>query len=199
MHTSSHRRIGIQGIDHAPWGEHICVFFNSKSELVSLTVPFIAAGLRDNECCIWVTGDPLRENEAFEELVKVLPDANHYLARRQLEIVSSTQWYLPSGRFDLQIIVDNWMRRAQRAQAEGLAGIRITGNPVWLQTEEDWDQFARYEEIVHQWIKKEKVLALCTYPVWVWRGQNIIKTLSSHSSALLSDNQQWRRLQLSSR
>jgi hypothetical protein len=198
MVYGSQRRIGIPGIHDARWGEHACVFFNSKSELVSLTVPFIAAGLRDNECCIWITGDPLKADEALEELERVLPDAHHYLARKQLEIVSSRQWYLPSEQFEMQVVVDNWMRRAQWAETEGFAGIRITGNPVWLQTKEDWDQFARYEEIVHRWIRNEKVLALCTYPVWVWRGQDILKTLSSHSSALLSDNQQWRRLRLSS-
>ena len=199
MHDASQRRIGISGIDTALWGEHACVFFNSKSELVSLTVPFIAAGLRDKECCIWITGDPLTDNEAFEELEKVLPDAHQYLGRQQLEIFTATQWYLPSGKFDMRVVLDNWMRRARRAEAEGFAGMRITGNPVWLQTQTDWDQFARYEEIVHQWIRNEKVLALCTYPVWIWRGQNVLRTLYSHTSTLLSEDQHWRRLQVSSR
>ena len=99
----------------------------------------------------------------------------------------------------MRVVLDNWMRRARRAEAECFAGMRITGNPVWLQTQTDWDQFARYEEIVHQWIRNEKVLALCTYPVWIWRGQNVLRTLYSHTSALLSEDQHWRRLQVSSR
>ena len=28
-------RIGIQGIESAVWGEHICVFFNTKDELLN--------------------------------------------------------------------------------------------------------------------------------------------------------------------
>ena len=199
MHNGSHRRIGIAGLDSARWGEHFCVFFNSKAELLSLTVPFVKAGLEDNEFCIWITGDPISENDAFAALETALPTAHTYLANKQLEILSSSQWYLPSGEFDMQIVLDNWTYRARRTQDQGFAGIRITGNPVWLQSEEDWAVFARFEETVHERIKHERVVALCTYPVWICRGQNVLKTVTAHTCALLSDNEQWRRLELSPR
>lgn len=195
--NGSPRRIGIPGVDNIPWGEHLCVFFNSKEELLSLTVPYVKAGLEDNECCIWITGDPVTEKDAFQALEEVLPDAHQYLAKQQLEILPSAHWYLPSGRkFDMQIVLDNWKYRVHRAEADGFDGIRITGNPVWLQNEEDWIQFARFEEIVHERIKSEKVVALCTYPVWICQGHNVRRTLASHTAALLSNNDQWRRLEL---
>lgn len=195
--NGSLRRIGIPGVDKTPWGEHLCVFFNSKDELLSLTVPYVKAGLEDNECCIWITGDPVTEKDAFQALEDVLPDAHQYLAKKQLEILPSAQWYLPSGRkFDMQIVLDNWKYRVHRAEADGFVGIRITGNPVWLQNEEDWSQFARFEEIVHERIKREKVVALCTYPVWICQGHDVRRTLASHTAALLSNNDQWRRLEL---
>jgi hypothetical protein len=199
MHGESSRRIGIAGMDRAHWGEHLCVFFNSKSELLSLAVPFIKAGLEDHESCIWITGDPTTEQEAFEALEAACPDAPTCLARRQLKILSSSEWYLPSGTFDMQIVLDNLMHHAERAQAKGFAGIRVTGNPAWVRSEEDWTQFAAYEETVHQRIQSKQVLALCTYPVWICQGKNVLKTLKSHSSALLSENEQWRRLELSAR
>ena len=97
----------------------------------------------------------------------------------------------------MQIVLENWKYRAKRAEADGFGGIRITGNPVWLQNEEDWNQFARFEEIVHERITSQKVVALCTYPVWICQGQNVRRTLASHTAALLSNNDQWRRLELS--
>jgi hypothetical protein len=175
------------------------VFFNIKEELLSLAVPFIKAGLEDNEYCIWITGEPITDIQAFQALEAVVPDAHHYLGRKQLEILSSAQWYLPSGKFEMEIVLENWMYRAQRAKEAGFDGIRITGNPVWLQTEEDWTQFGRFEEIVHHRIKDEKIVALCTYPVSICHGSNVLGTLSTHTSALLSDDKQWRRLELSSR
>jgi len=104
--------------------------FDSQEELFSLVVPYVKAGLEDNEFCMWITGDPLTEQDAFKALETALPYAHQYLAHKQLEIVASRQWYIPSGKFDAQLVLDSWLSRAQYAEAQGFAGIRITGNPV---------------------------------------------------------------------
>ena len=195
MHNVAQRRLGIPGVDKVPWGEHACVFFNHKTELLSLVLPFIKAGLEDNEHCIWITGDPLSENQACLSLEELVPDTQRYLATRQLSILSAAQWYLPSGSFDVQIVFDNWKDCQQQAEAEGFSGVRITGTPDWLRTSEEWNQFVHLEETFHKHIRLEKVLALCTYPTWVCQGNNISRTLSSHTSALLPEDAHWRRLE----
>ncbi len=192
------RRIGIAGVDRAPWGEHVCVFFDTKEELLSLCVPFIKAGLEDNEFCMWITGEPVTEERAFEALQKVLPNAHQYLAEKQLEILPYQQWYLESGVFDAQIVVDNWVSKARYVEARGFAGTRITGNPLWLQSETDWVKFGAYEQTVHQAIRNERVIALCTYPMNICESKSMLKTLSAHSSTLLPRGDQWQRLVLSS-
>jgi hypothetical protein len=197
--NKNERRIGVSGIGSAPWGEHICVFFNSKEELLSLVVPYIKAGLEDNEFCMWITGYPVSEKEAFQALEEALPDVHRYLAKKQLEIMSAQQWYLPCGRFEAQMVLDNWVSRARHTETKGFDGIRITGNPVWLQSEEDWGQFGRFEETVHERIRCERVIALCTYPVSICQGRDIKKTLTSHNSAFILESDQWRRLALSPR
>ena len=40
------RRVGIPGT--VKWGEHLCAFFYSKTDLLKLVVPYIKAGLEDN-------------------------------------------------------------------------------------------------------------------------------------------------------
>jgi len=192
-------RIGISTLSTVPWGEHSCVFFDSQEELLSLVVPYVKAGLEDNEFCMWITGDPLTGTDAFEALEVVLPHAHQYLAQKQLEIIPSRQWYLPSGKFDAQMVLDNWLSRAQHAEAMGFAGIRITGNPVWLRSEEDWTQFRDYEEAVHQRIRTERIVALCTYPTVMFQGKHIQDTLSTHNAAYMRERDQWRRLELSPR
>ena len=67
-HTNGTRRIGIAGVDKVAWGEHVCVFFETKEDLLNLCVPFIKAGLEDNEFCMWITGEPVTEQPAFEAL-----------------------------------------------------------------------------------------------------------------------------------
>jgi len=68
-------RIGIPGIERTAWGEHVCVFFYTKEELLKLTVPYIKAGLEDNEFCMWITGEPITVNDAVHALEQTLPSA----------------------------------------------------------------------------------------------------------------------------
>ena len=128
------RRIGIAGVDKIPWGEHVCVFFDTKEELLSLCVPFIKAGLEDNEFCMWITGEPVTEQRAFEALQKVLPSAHQYFADKQLEILPYKQWYLESGVFDAQIVLITGCLRLDTLRREAslvleLLGIRYGYSP----------------------------------------------------------------------
>lgn len=198
MDNSTTRRIGIPGLDSASWGEHICVFFRTKAELLELIVPYIKAGLEADEFCMWVTGDPITQNEAFLALEKVLPDTYRYLAQKQLEILPHSQWYLSSGVFDAQVVLDNWVSKAKHAETKGFSGIRITGNPFWLQSNEDWAQFGRYEQAVHKAIHDQRVIALCTYPKAICQDPHILDTLSSHGSALVRMDGHWDRVSIES-
>ena len=189
--------MGVEGIEAPMWGQHFCMFFNDKDELLKLTVPFIKAGLEDHEYCLWITGDPLTERSAFHALEAVVPHAREYLATKQLEILSHTQWYLSSGRFDGQTVLENWAVKAAHAETQGFAGLRITGNPVWLDNENDWRSFRAFEELVHQRIRNERAIALCTYPLALCEGEHIMQTLETHSSALTLVNGRWRQLELS--
>jgi len=198
-YQTSNRRLGISGISSVPWGEHLCVFFNSKEELLKLVVPFMKAGLEDNEFCMWITGEPVNEDEAFNALEAVLPTTHQYLANKQLEILSYRQWYLSSGVFDEKVVITNWVSKARHAEAKGYDGIRIAGNPLWLKSESDWAKFGSYEETVHRAIRTEKILALCTYPMNICESKSMLSTLSSHGSTLLPVGDQWQRLVLSER
>jgi len=190
------RRMGIPGIEKADWGEHSCVFFYTKDDLLNLTVPYIKAGLEDNEFCMWITGDPITHNDAFRALEQVLPDAHQYLVKKQLLILPHSQWYLSSGIFDPAIVLRSWLSKAEHAQAKGFAGLRITGNPFWLRSEQDWEQFGAYEQAVTQSISNQRVLALCTYPKEICQNKNVRQVLSSHGSTLIGYNEYWQRYDL---
>lgn len=190
------RRIGIPGIDGVTWVDHICVFFYSKTELLRLTVPYIKAGLEDDEFCMWITGEPVNEVEAFQALEQVLPNAADYVAQKQLEILPHSQWYLSSGVFDGDIVVHNWLSKARYAEAKGFAGIRITGNPFWLRTEQDWSEFDKYERTVTNSIQHEHVIALCTYPGYICQRDDVYRVLSAHRSTLFARDDKWQHLVL---
>ena len=60
------RKTGIDIIGDAPWGTHLCQFYQTKGDLIDILVPYFKAGLENNEFCMWVTAEPLSENEATE-------------------------------------------------------------------------------------------------------------------------------------
>lgn len=192
------RRSGIPGVDNIGWGEHLCVLYKTKQELLKLVVPYIQAGLDDNEYCMWITGDPITDRDAVEALEAVFPQTHQCLVEKRLEILPHDHWYLSSGSFNEELILQNWMARARYAEANGFAGIRITGNPFWLQSGEDWAQFGCYERKIEAAIRSEHVLALCTYPTERCSDDHMMQIFSNHGSLLLNRNNQWNRLTLRS-
>jgi MEDS: MEthanogen/methylotroph, DcmR Sensory domain len=72
------RRVGIEGKNNVQWGEHLCTFFNTRIDLLNLVVPYIKAGLEDNEFCLWITDENMAQ-QAMEALQQVLPDAPQHM------------------------------------------------------------------------------------------------------------------------
>ncbi len=165
------RRVGIPGTKNIQWGEHLCAFFYTKADLLNLVVPYIKAGLEDNEFYLWITEENM-EREALESLTRVLPEALQYVSQKQLEIVPASQWYLSGGVFDAAKSFKNWATRGRAAEANGFVGARTTGNPFWLDSEEDWHQFLAYEQAVHQ------AISLCTYPVGICSAKDMVGTFA---------------------
>ena len=195
--NSTIRRSGIPGVENIQWGEHLCAFYSDKKALLKLVVSYIQAGLESNEFCMWITGEPVSECDAHEALASVLPQTQQYLLRKQLEIVPYHQWYLSSGRFDEATVLKNWGARARYAEAQSFDGIRITGNPFWLHSEEEWAQFGSYEKKVEESIKSERLLALCTYPTDRCSHEHMLQILSNHGSTLIMKRLgEWQRMEL---
>jgi len=127
-------------------------------------------------------------------LEQVLPHASQYVLREQLEILPANRWYLTAGVFDAEKSFANWTARCRTADANGFVGARTTGNPFWLQSEEDWHQFLTYEQAVHQAIETQRVISLCTYPAVICSAKDMIETFASHHAILTNQGDTWQCL-----
>ena len=47
MHTAL-RKSGIEFLGDMAWGTHLCLFFETKQDLLETALPFFKAGLEDN-------------------------------------------------------------------------------------------------------------------------------------------------------
>jgi len=190
------RKTGIDVIGDAPWGTHFCQFYETKEDLVDVLVPYFKAGLENNEFCMWVTSEPLSEEEAREAMRKAVPNFDRYLKRGQIQIVPYTEWYLKGGAFNLQRVLNGWVEKLNQALAQGYDGMRVTGNTAWLE-KRTWKNFVDYEQEVNDVINKYQMIALCTYSLDKCGASEIIDVVSNHQFALIRQESEWKLIESS--
>jgi len=196
--TEKIRKTGIDIIGDAPWGTHFCQFYQTKEDLLDILVPYFKAGLENNEFCMWVTSEPLSEEEAKKEMREAVPNFDQHLRSGQIEIVPHTEWYLKDGAFNLQRVLNAWTDKLNFALTKGYDGIRVTGNTAWLE-KRDWKNFADYEEQVNSVIGKYRMMAICSYSLDKCGASELIDVVKNHQFALIRREGEWALIESSER
>lgn len=185
------RDSGIPIIGDIPWGSHFCQFYKTKQDLLDILVPYFRAGLEGNELCVWVTSDFLTTKDAINAMKKGVPEIDDHLAKGRLEIFAYTDWYLQGGIFDLKRTMTMWKEKHDLALAKGFAGMRVSGNPYWIDNKKDWDDFACYEAEINNVIEGMKLLVLCTYSLLKCGLVEILDVVRNHEFALAMNHGKW--------
>jgi two-component system, sensor histidine kinase PdtaS len=184
MSAHSHlSECGLPGIKHIPYGVHMCSFYKTRDELIAALVPFFAAGLRNNERCIWITAAPLHAADAIVELEKTGADARAAIANGSLVVRDYDDWYAEAGALKGNQVVALWLAEEQRALAGGYSGLRITGNITFLRSE-DWQVFMEYEELVNKAFQGRRIVTLCTYHLESCGAAQVLDVVRRHNVAL---------------
>lgn len=185
------RKSGIALVGDLPWGSHFCQFYTTRKDLLDVVVPYFRAGLENNELCVWVTSDFLTEKDALKAMKKGVNGFSMYQAKGQIEIFPYTDWYLKGGSFDLNRTLDMWMEKHGEALSKGFAGLRVSGNPYWIDNKKDWDDFACYEAEINNVIGGTKLLVLCTYSLKKCGVVEILDVIKNHEFALAMNQGTW--------
>jgi hypothetical protein len=191
------RESGIAVVGTLPWGSHFCQFYQTQEDLLDTLVPYFRAGLENNELCVWVTSDFLTKEDALKAMSQAVPGFRQYLARGQIEIFPYTDWYLKGGAFDLQRTLNMWMEKHDEALSRGFAGLRVSGNPYWIDNKKDWDDFACYEAAINNVIGGTKLLVLCTYSLQKCGVPEIMDVVKNHEFALAMSHGAWQLVRAS--
>jgi len=189
--TAERRESGIALIGALPWGSHFCQFYRSKEDMLDILVPYFKAGLENNELCVWVTSDFLTTDDVLKAMHQRVPGFETYRAKGQMEIFPYTEWYLKGGHFDLQRTLNMWMEKHDAALSRGFAGMRVTGNPYWIDNKKDWDDFSCYEAEINNVIGGTKLLVLCTYSLDKCGVVEILDVVKNHEFALAMNQGVW--------
>ena len=184
------RHTGIAVLGDVPWGAHFCQFYQDKQDLIDILVPYFAAGLANNEFCMWITAEPLVAAEAQAALAQAVPNLAAYLRAGQIEILDYDRWYTVGGKFDSDRVLHAWIAKLEDARKRGFDGLRLTGNTFWLE-KSDWRDFTAYEAAVDSVIGQFPMLAICTYSLAKCGAAEIMDVVANHAFALIQRGGKW--------
>ena len=173
-----------------PWGTHSGLLYHDRDDIIELLVPYFKAGLESNECCLWITSDPMDVTQAQNVLKAAVPEFERYLGKAQIEIVPYNQCFNKQSVFDTESVIDFMLKRLDQGIREGYVGIRVSGDADWLKAGE-WRKLSKYEEAVDAVAQTRKMLLLCAYPIDRCGPNEMVEVMRNHKSVLLRREGKW--------
>jgi PAS domain S-box-containing protein len=177
-----------------PWGSHLCLFYETKEDLVETLVPYFKTGLENNEYCVWAISEPLKKAEVLSALSRAIPDFERYRAEGSIEVLPGRQWYLKGNTVDMKRITAGWENKIHQALAKGRDGIRVSGNAFWIKTNQ-WPDFIAYERELGEAFAYSPMLALCTYPLNATRAVDVLDVARAHQFTVAIRRGEWERIE----
>jgi hypothetical protein len=148
-----------------PWGSHVCQFYDDKSDLTNMLVPYFKQGLDRNEACVWLVGD-LTVDEARGALAAAVPDLDHYMRKGQMQVRHYTELYTDpcGGVKPSDQLSHDFAAMGSKVVDDGFSGLRASGCVSWVDDGPSMVRFMDYETKVNLAIENSRMMAVCTYP-----------------------------------
>jgi PAS domain S-box-containing protein len=183
-------KFGLDFVGDIPWGTHLCLFYDTKEDLIDILVPFFAEGLNSNEACVWVTSEPLAVQAATAALATVVPRLDAFTRSKQLRILPDTEWHLKGGVFDPDRTVQMWVNAEREAIQHGFKGVRFGGNTFRIERSL-WDTFTYYEAELTAAVNGRHMIALCLYSKQACSGSDVVDVMLNHGSTIIKKGEAW--------
>ena len=189
-----HTGIVVQG--KIPWGTHLCLFHETKQDLLDTMFPFFRAGLENKEFCLWIISNSelLTKQQAMSALEQALPDVDRHLSDGSMELVEHDQWFLEEATFDLYRVAHRFKEKLDAALAKGYVGMRLNGSPAWLYEEDDKELIA-FEEEADKLFRDLPLIASCTYPIPESKAAELLDVARAHQCSIALRNGNWEFLE----
>src|SRR5687768_3349442 len=113
------RATGVNVLGELAWGSHVCVFYQTKQDLLDVLLPYFSAGLDTGEACAWIVSGPLTVTDAEAALREERPHFDREVGRGAIEILDGAAWYVDQGRVDWQRLIHASEAKLQAALDRG--------------------------------------------------------------------------------
>ncbi len=174
----------IDRFDQIPWGTHMCLLYQTKQDLLGVLIPFIQAGLSNNEYCLCLNSEVLSGHQTRIALKKAMPDFDSYYNKGQIVFIDSKDWYQRQGKLRIVEVQSGWFTQLNKAIAKGYKGLRIASSNMWLGTKY-WKSFQDYEEELNHIIQDQRIIFMCSYALDKCDAAQMIDVMCNHQSTLI--------------
>jgi DNA-binding CsgD family transcriptional regulator len=189
------RDTGISLIGRVPWSTHLSLFCDTEPDLLDAACAFFAPAQHAQEHCIWIVSEPLSVDGAIEALRAAVPGFETEQKAGRFEVLAAEDWYYETGQFDWQRVIRAWQTRVADAVANGLAGVRAFGNPLW-RNEQRWRDIEEYEHALETSIAGLRIIVLCCYMTDQSHPEDILNVARTHQFVIARRSGDWQFLEV---
>ena len=194
--SDSLRDTGIALVGRIPWGTHMCLFCETKADVLDAGTRYFAAAHGQGEHCVWVVSEPLTPGTVIGHLRGALPEFEEQNRAGRFEVVAATDWFYLHGRFDWDTAVANFHEHViRRSERRDVAGTRAYLNPLWRETGM-WRHITEYERAMESIIADTRVIVLCGYTTETSGAEDVFDVACTHQFAIALRRGRWQFLDL---
>lgn len=181
-------------INYTPPTQHTTLFYKSEEEYLDIIIPYLKAGLENNEFCVWVVPETLKVEDAQAYLRQSVEDLNDYFAKEQLVIGDYKNFYLKNEIFSAYQTIENFIDVVKKALKKGFKGVRATGDGSWALNTDYWFMLLMYEKDVSEAFEPYNIRAICSYSLAKLNLKDILEIGMEHQSSLVNLAGKWDRV-----
>ena len=161
---------------------HVCHFYKSDEESLSISAAFLEEGLRGGERCLWIPPSWISIDRARDAFAAVRPTIADAEAAGRMQFYTDDQVHVDErGRMrDARGIIRFWLDEEQKALSQGFRGLRIAGDGTAIVVNEGWERGVEYERDCDQAFRGRRIVALCAYSVKDVPADRLAKVLAGH-------------------
>lgn len=187
--THALRKSEIPLMETVPWGAHLALFYETERDLLDSCAAYFAAGLQNNESCLWAVVDTITVEAARQALQDAIPDFDRHETAGGIELVPGREFFCRHGVFDVKLLIENRRDRYRRARERGFDGLRISGN-AWAAASER-GQYFEFRRELDRAAKGDAILALGTYELGTSRAMDVLDVARTHHLTFARRRGEW--------
>jgi len=166
-------------------GDHLCCIYRSAEEQLSAVIPFMQAGLENNEKCLYII-DESSKSEIIDAFKKSNIKIEELIRSGKFELLTKEDAYLKEGSFDPDRMIELLKQKEKEALKEGFRGLRVTGEMTWVFTKAPGvEKLIEYESKLNYFLPASKCVAVCQYHESKFKAEVLLDIIHTHPNVII--------------